>query len=772
MAYLSPRLWCGILAALVLSSSLCASKLIYLKPLDEGYLELYLKDGETWFRDDGTGPSAFKGHAFADGDDKIVDFGEELDPALATNVELWRIRAADDPAYGIRGKSPVAISRKAKVNNTDHAWNYKLDHWLFLELPSPLQPNVAYTLEIADELAIDAEEVGTDFFFDVFAHSSEAVKVNQIGYPTHAPVKSADLYRWLGDGGPRDYAGFEGNQVWLVNTMSGERHEVGEVSFWQESKVEMRDWNLTGSPVWNVDFSGFNQPGSYRLVVEGVGSSIEFEIGDEAYLAPYQTNLRGYYYMRVGEPMTEIRPVPRQPQFMPEKDPAGFTVYLTELHPFHPKWDDHPGDTWDENHFKPAEESMFWANRPAGNPTNPHAYGGHSDAADWDRHLAHVSNIYAQLLPFILSGGTLDEDDLGIRESGNGIPDLIDEALNEIDMFLRLRDGDAYAHGLTNPSQEKTIMFQAGATTMAAWANAANCAMVAEAFRIDGNQKMSDHYRREAITAYRFAERQDDLQLDDVQGIGDDRMRGRDFRQMAAAYLYNVTGDPHWEDELIRDSVARDPDANIFDMRRYNQVWGTAAYLLTSREVHHPEVQANMRAAIFRQAREDYTANMAWRPSRRSTNHQLWVTPHNLDLVVLAHYLAENDADREHFAQSLLLEADWGLGRNPGNIVEMTGLGERSIINCYTTGRNDGTPGLHPGHTPYNNLNPWGTTHIGSMPQWFTERGYPAWEDGWPRQEAHFNSRYSWTNGEFTPRQTMRGKMTLYAYLYFLRGMP
>jgi hypothetical protein len=98
----------------------------------------------------------------------------------------------------------------------------------------------------------------------------------------------------------------------------------------------------------------------------------------------------------------------------------------------------------------------------------------------------------------------------------------------------------------------------------------------------------------------------------------------------------------------------------------------------------------------------------------------------------------------------------------------MTGLGSRHVVNCYTSGRNDGTPGLHPGHTPYNNLGSWGGEHNGSHPHWFTDRGYPAWEDGWPEQEAHFNSRYSWANAEFTPRQTMRGKMVLYAYLHAL----
>ena len=52
-----------------------------------------------------------------------------------------------------------------------------------------------------------------------------------------------------------------------------------------------------------------------------------------------------------------------------------------------------------------------------------------------------MSNIYDLLLPYILTGGRLAEDDLGIRESGNGIPDIVDEARNEVDFFLSLRDG-------------------------------------------------------------------------------------------------------------------------------------------------------------------------------------------------------------------------------------------------------------------------------------------------------------------------------------------
>jgi endoglucanase len=504
-------------------------------------------------------------------------------------------------------------------------------------------------------------------------------------------------------------------------------------------------------------------------VVAGVGSSTDFEIREDVWRKPFTTSLRGYYYMRIGEDPEGMTPVPRRPRFLPGRDPEGFTVYLTDLDPFDPEWDDHPGDTWDEPHFKPAAESMFRRRRLPGNPTNPNAYGGHADALDWDRHLAHVSNIYDLLLPYLISGGLLDEDDLGIAESGNGIPDLIDEARNEVDLFLRLRDGEAYAHGLTNPSEERTVMFQAGTTTMAAWANAANAAMLADALRVAEQPELVSRYRDEAITAFRFAERQGDQQLDDRQDVGDAVMRGRDFRMMAAAFLYNVTGDRAWERVMAEESVARDGPTEIEKEDRWVQTWGTAAYLFTPRERHRPELAAHMRESIHRQALENNVRYMDLRPSRRSSNRNYWRTAHNLQLVILAHALSEDVGERTRFHRAMVLEADWGLGRNPSNIVEMTGLGSRHIVNCYTSGRNDGTPGLHPGHTPYNNLDPWSGSHNGSNPRWFTDRGYPDWEEGgWPEQESHFNSRYSWANAEFTPRQTMRGKMALYAYLYAL----
>ena len=761
----------AVLAAIVSPQLLNATRLIGVKTIDKDYIMVHFRDGEVRYRDDATGPSAYLGHTFVEGDDTLFVFGQRLDPEVAGNAANWIISSKDDKGFGSR--SAVAAWRKSKPMNTDNTLTSELDHWIFLQLPKSMKQGSTYTVSIPE--AIGSDKTEAEVTFDIWSSVSEAVHVNIIGYSPEEETKAADLYMWLGDGGQRDYASYEGKKVWLYNVETGKKQKAGKVAFWMsatESDKEANRKNMTGSDVWNIDFKDA-EPGRYRLVVEDVGCSMDFDISNDVYFQPYHYSVRGYYYMRLGEPIDpRITPVPRQPQFIPGENPKGLVIYKTDLHPWHPDWRKLRGDVWDEPHFKMPQQSAFWAHRLPGNPVNEIVRGGHSDAMDWDRHLAHVSNIYDLLLPYILTDGRLSEDNLSIRESGNGIPDLLDEARNEVDFFLSIRDGEAYSQGVTNPSADWTVMYQAGCTTMAAWANAANCAMLGEAFRIHGDEELCRYYTAEAIKAFRFAEKQAVSQLDDWQNIGTSSMRGRDFKQMAAAFIYNLTGDTQWEDIMVAESVAKDGVAPLFSKERrnnYYQIWGAAAYLACPQERHYPEYYDNLVKSVNKQADENNVCHMATRPSRRTANDPRWQTSENLQMVLLAHYVADTDQRREQLEQAMYIEAGWGLGRNPSNTVEMTGLGERHIVDCYTTGRNDGVPGSHPGQTPFNGTETWSPGNGGDA-RIILNRCYPDWyTGGWPHQESFFNIRYMWVNGEFTPRETMRGKMALLAYLYGIR---
>ncbi len=783
------NLWKGLLAGvlLLMPASVSATKLISLNVIDKEYLMVHFRDGEVHYRDDGTGPSAYLGHSFAEGDDTLLVFGEHLNTTAAQQAEKWKVSSADDPSFA--AQAPLAVWRKSKPMNTDNKLESELDHWLFLKLPQPMRQGRTYTVTIPN--GIGSDKTTASVKFDIWNTQSEAIHVNIIGYAPTESIKAADLYQWLGDGGQRDYKSWEGRKVYLYDVKSGKKQQAGTVKFWKPSTASSKEAggkNLIGSDVWNIDFK-CNRPGRYRLVVEDVGCSMDFDISPTVYHQPYHYSVRGYYYMRLGEPIDpeHVTPIPRQPQFIPETDPKGFTIYKTDFQPWDPEWRALRTDVWDEPHFKPALQSIFWRHRLPGNPVAIYVKGGHSDAFDWDRHLAHVSNIYDMLLPYLLTNGALSEDDLGIRESGNGIPDIIDEARNEADFFLSIRDGEGYSQGVTNPSSEWTIMFQAGCTTMAAWANAANCAILADAFRIQHNDSLRAYYTEEAIKAFRYASKQENQQLDDRQDVGSISMRGRDFRQMAAAFLYNVTGDKEWEDIMVSESMIKDGKSLLFNKGRqgffpanatnefkagevgFNQLWAAAAYLICPQPRHYAEFYKNLLASVNSHAEQYNLSHFAERPSRRTANDSRWQTSQNLQLVMLAHYIAKDKQRLQQLEHAMYTEAGWALGRNPGNIVEMTGLGERHITDVYTTGRNDGSPGTHPGQTPFNGTETWSPGNGGDA-RILLNRCYPSWNDGgWPRQESYFNQRYMWVNGEFTPRETMRGKMALLGYLYGIR---
>jgi endoglucanase len=476
-------------------------------------------------------------------------------------------------------------------------------------------------------------------------------------------------------------------------------------------------------------------------------------------------SLRGFYYMRVGEAaIPGISPVPRQPRFIPRDSPPGMRILLTSMGPNHPAWKTFaPGDPWD-----PADRWAAYV-KP-GKPENMKAIGGHADALDWDRHLGHVSLIYDLLLPFYITGGLPADDDTGIAESGNGIPDIIDEARNEVDFWLALRDGEGYSCGLTNPDKGN-VLYQAENTTLAAWANAANASMLASCLGIAGKPELRGVYLAEARKAWDYAERQADPELDRFQELGDTAMRGKDLRMTAAAFLFDLSGEKVFEDAVAEASIATDGTTDPLSLRA-DQGWATAGYLFSKRVSSRPGLREAMAASVMRAAKAQ-AALTETRPSRRASDPATWYfhTAQNVHRLIIAHALTPSGSERDALLRALLLEADWGLGRNPLNMVQMTTAftplaGLRSVENAYTSGRRDGFPGMHPGHTPYLNADDWGTM-IMAKPGWMASLGYPS-PRSWPRGEIYFNTRWVWAHSEFTPQQTMRGKMALYAYLYAL----
>ena len=167
-----------------------ATRLLKLSIIDKDYLMLHFRDGEVRYRDDGTGPSAYLGHTFVEGDDTLKVFGKRLDVEVAAQPDCWFIRSEDDASYGKQQAS--GAHRKSKPMNTDNTLSSELDHWIFLRLPQPMKQGCTYIVEIPSSL--NSDSLSAQVKFDIWNSQSEAVHVNILGYVPQEPVKPADLY--------------------------------------------------------------------------------------------------------------------------------------------------------------------------------------------------------------------------------------------------------------------------------------------------------------------------------------------------------------------------------------------------------------------------------------------------------------------------------------------------------------------------------------------------------------------------------------------------
>jgi endoglucanase len=146
--------------------TLWASKLAEMKVVDKDYLMLHFIDAEVVFKDSGKCQGAYGGHQSLDpANSRVREYGEALDLRKAANIRSWRIRSGNDSNYGTFGVSPKAVYRKSRVNgmsytgwdefNQDQGFDYTMEHFIYLKLPSSMKQDKMYIVEINDTIHAD-----------------------------------------------------------------------------------------------------------------------------------------------------------------------------------------------------------------------------------------------------------------------------------------------------------------------------------------------------------------------------------------------------------------------------------------------------------------------------------------------------------------------------------------------------------------------------------------------------------------------------------------
>ena len=92
-------------------------------------------------------------------------------------------------------------------------------------------------------------------------------------------------------------------EFWLVDSQTNQPVYQGNADYirGQSQPEDSRGRDYTLSEVHRLDFSNFSAPGDYRLCVQGVGCSFDFEIAESTWQDAFVTAIRGFYHQRSGD---------------------------------------------------------------------------------------------------------------------------------------------------------------------------------------------------------------------------------------------------------------------------------------------------------------------------------------------------------------------------------------------------------------------------------------------------------------------------------------
>lgn len=317
----------------------------------------------------------------------------------------------------------------------------------------------------------------------------------------------------------------------LVDAATGEKVFRGRQAVWGGGATDAS----SGDRAWQFDFSSVERPGTYYILdEERFVRSHPFVISHNVYNEVLRQAMRTFFYQRSG--------------FRKEADFAGGA------------WADeasHLGNLQDLNC-----RSFFDRNNPS---TERDVSGGWYDAGDLNKYTSWTANYVVELMKAYLEKPDAWGDDYRIPESGNGIPDILDEARWGMDHLLRLQlpGGSVLsivgASHASPPSAATGPSFFGPPNTSATLNASAAFAIGSRVYRALGMEAYADTLLSRATKAWDWATIHPDSLFDNndpaygSEGLGAGRQEVGDYgramaRLEAACYLFGETGEATYRD--------------------------------------------------------------------------------------------------------------------------------------------------------------------------------------------------------------------------------
>ncbi len=312
----------------------------------------------------------------------------------ATDADDWKIN-------GIPPETVYHYSRAADELPKTSSGSYPLEtrYWIYLELKKPLRNGKYY--QITGPYGIITIQYHDDAF------RCESIKVNQVGYHPDSDVRYANLGVYLGTGGSRFFA--DPITYHVLTAASGKIVYSGTADY-RGHDVETPSNEVTsGEHVYRLDLSSVPEGGPYIIKVDGFGISYPFEISRDAVKTIAETYTRGLYHQRCGIELHNQ-----------------FTDFTRDI--CHTK-------VWDTRQDWSASGSIV-VNK---NSPSFSISGGYHDAADFDRRPYHTMIPILMLSYYEAFPDHFTDNQYTIPESGNGLPDFLDEALWGLKIWKELQ---------------------------------------------------------------------------------------------------------------------------------------------------------------------------------------------------------------------------------------------------------------------------------------------------------------------------------------------
>ena len=449
----------------------------------------------------------------------------------------------------------------------------------------------------------------------------------------------------------------------------------------------------SGDKGWWLDFSAVQTPGDYYILdpVSGERSAV-FTISDNPYSDLLKQAGRMFFYNRCN---------------FPKEAPYAAPNWTDEISFTNPLQDHNARYIYDQ-----------------GNPLlERDVSGGWFDAGDYNKYVSFTYTVIHDLFLAFENNPSVFTDNWNIPESGNGIPDIIDELVWELQWLEKMQNGDGSVHikagsrnhsenSLSPPSVNNHGRYYGPICSSASIVLAS---MFAHASIVLGNfeefQDYANTLRQKAITSYNYAipffeDNTFELNCDDgsiVAGDADlDADKQRTILIEAAIYLFEATGDQTYNSFVIDNySTASIFASNYINHYSLNTIDAFFRYL------DHPDAGTVVQDAFYSLINTAVSNNWeGFYGFNEADLYRAFIPDYSYhwgsnnaiaDLANLNLQLAKYNilSDSLNYRTKAKEQVHYFHGVNPQSLVYLSNMydfgAERSVNEIYHTWFNDGT---------------------------------------------------------------------------------